>query len=363
MPRVCERLSETPAGDQSDRDDDAVDALSGILDAIHLRSIVWGNSQLSAPWGIRFPNSPSEFPPRFLPSRDRVPLSPEDRWPHPTGAFHVITRGDCLLEAGCLAAPIRLSAGDLVILLRGPAHVLRDSLSSPIRPLWEVHPPERARKHQGIIAGGSGTVTSMIHGVFFRGDTRSDSLLLGLPPVLHVQAGQGGAATWLKQTVDMLNFETTRFEPGAQSLINHLTQTLFIRAVRACLARVPAANTTWLQAILDPEIGTALGFIHDTPNAPWTVQSLADTVAISRSAFAARFTALLGQAPLQYLTGYRMRKAAEMLSSGQAQVKEVAIRVGYDSEAAFSKAFKRTMGIAPSLYRKDASGHLVDRSR
>ncbi len=334
--------------------DESVDALSGILDTIHLRSLVWGSSQLSAPWGIRFPQGPTDFPPQFLPPRDCIPLPPRDRWPCPTGAFHVITGGNCVLDAACLATPVPLAAGDLVILLRGPAHILRDSLSSPILPVWEIHPPERSRQRKGIIAGGGGTVTSMIHGVFFIGDPHDNRLLSDLPPLLHLQAGEGGGAAWLEDTVDMLNRETSRFEPGAQSVINHLTQTLFIRAVRAHLASLPAGGATWLRAIQDPEIGTAIGLIHDAPNAPWTVQSLADTVAISRSAFAARFTALLGQAPLQYLTGCRMRKAAEMLGSGQAPIKKVAIRVGYDSEAAFSKAFKRTMGIAPSLYRKDA---------
>ena len=274
--------------------------------------------------------------------------------PSPNGAFHVIIGGKCQLEVDNVPGPVELASGDLILMLRGPGHVLRDSSASPVRPVWEMLPPERLRRHEGIFGGGGGTVTTIVHGVFLCENQSGSRLLSALPPVLHLKAQEGRLSEWLESITQLLNVETSQHEPGAQAIINHLTQILFIRALRNHMRSPAAGQGNWLTAVLDPEIGVALGFIHYAPELPWTVASLADAVAISRSAFAARFSALVGEPPLQYLTGYRMQRAAEMLREGRLPIKEVAAKVGYESEAAFGKAFKRAMGMAPGYYRDHA---------
>lgn len=330
-----------------------MDVLSEVLESIRLKSLLWGISALSAPWGFRVPATLEEIPEQHRPKPPpEFPEIPEAvrRHRRPGGAFYVVTRGSCWLEVDG-EPPLPLAGGDLVVFTQRRRHQLRDALDSDVRPLWELLPFELMRKRAGIQIGGGGATTTLISG-WLRFEDRENRLLTALPPLIHVPGSEGKSQPWLDDTLRFLTHETTNYEPGAQSVINHLVQVLFIQAVRAHVSRLDAAKGNWLRAVLDPDIGQVLALIHAQPEAPWTVSSLAASVAMSRSAFAAKFTALVGEPPLAYLTSCRMQRAATMLSDGDAPVKRIATQVGYESEAAFSNAFKRSMDVSPGAYRK-----------
>jgi transcriptional regulator GlxA family with amidase domain len=173
-----------------------------------------------------------------------------------------------------------------------------------------------------------------------------------LPPVVHVRGDDGTAIQWLEASLQFVACEMASGQPGAETVVRRLADILFVQAVRAHLAQSGEGAKGWLRALVDPQIGEALGLIHAKPEEPWTVELLASRVAMSRSAFAARFTQLAGEPPLSYLTRWRMDKATRLLRTSNASIGEVAARVGYDAEAAFSKAFKRRIGMAPGAYRR-----------
>lgn len=156
---------------------------------------------------------------------------------------------------------------------------------------------------------------------------------------------------WLEANLQFVASEMASGLPGAQTVVSRLADILFVQAIRAYLAESGARSKGWLRGLLDPQIGHALALMHQRPEAPWTVQSLAADVGMSRSAFAARFTDLVEESPLVYLTRWRMSRASTLLR-GTSGIAEVATKVGYDAESAFSKAFKRWMGKAPGAYRR-----------
>jgi len=155
--------------------------------------------------------------------------------------------------------------------------------------------------------------------------------------------------------VQALASEMEEQAPGSEVVASRLAEVLFIQVLRAHIASGPKRNKGWLRAIFDPQMGTALSAIHDRVNTPWTVESLAEAAGMSRSAFAARFKELLGQTPLEYVTGWRMQKAMRLLEQREKKLIDVARSVGYESDAAFSKAFKRVIGANPSEYLRQNS--------
>jgi AraC-like DNA-binding protein len=329
----------------------AMDFLSEVLESVRLRCVVHSRNEFTAPWGFYFP---AEL--KGIPNASRIP-GPNESVPQGLGgSFYLITQGQCWLEVDDAGAPIQLGPGDLVVLTESRSHTLRDSPDSPVRPLWEILKPEHIQQRGGARYGGGGALTTFICGPFFSDDREHDRLFPALPPCIHLPRGAPGSPGWLPDLTRILIAETESFGPGSQGIIDHLAQVLFIQAIRHYVAALQPdgrdAPGNWLRAMFDPDIGQTLAKIHATPEVPWTVASLAQSVAMSRSAFAARFAELVGQPPLHYLTDYRMRKAAELLRNGRAAIKEIAGVVGYDSEAAFSHAFKRVFGVAPGAHRK-----------
>ena len=175
-----------------------------------------------------------------------------------------------------------------------------------------------------------------------------------LPPVVHVKGDAGTTVRWLEANLQFVASEMASGEPGFETIVSRLADILVVQAVRAHVAQTGGGCKGWLRALIDPQIGRALSLIHEKPEDDWTVESLASKVGMSRSAFAARFAQLVEEPPLTYLTRWRMQKASRLLETSPAGVAEVAKRVGYDAEAAFSKAFKRWIGVAPGAYRRRA---------
>jgi AraC-like DNA-binding protein len=188
---------------------------------------------------------------------------------------------------------------------------------------------------------------------FINGDY--NPLLAVLPPLIHVPSGREQLDEWLEPTLKMMAYEARHPRPGSETLIARLIDIILVQAVRLWVEDQPHNQGGWLGALRDPQIGPALGLIHREPQKGWSVSSLAREVAMSRSIFSAKFSSLVGEPPLTYLTRWRLWQASKLLADGNLSVSETALRVGYESEAAFSRAFKRHFGHSPVAYRR---GHV-----
>jgi AraC-like DNA-binding protein len=316
-----------------------MDVLTDVLNTVHLQSAVYFCTELTTPWGIRVPAQ-----------NDRA-------------IFYVMTRGSCYLETDTLKLPVSLAGGDLMMLSHGDAHILRDRLNSPIVPLEKlVKACSKCDPHRSIHHGGGGSLTAMVAGHFIFENKMSKSFLSTLPPLIHIHGEHGQVVPWLDTTLKWMAAETNSKNPGAQIMASRLTDMLFIQILRAHIAEHSGAcngKAGWLRAMADPHLGEAFELIHEQPNHPWTVAELASHVNMSRTAFAMRFTQLAGMPPLAYVTKWRMLKASDILRQSKATMTEIATNVGYESEASFSKAFKREMGVAPGTYRRDGQNGAV----
>jgi AraC-like DNA-binding protein len=312
-----------------------MDVLTDVLEGARMKSGLYGRLELTAPWGLSF---------------DRAA-------PH----FYVVTRGTCWLQANREGNPIQLGGGDLVFLPKGGRHAIKDAPSTPALPVEQAFGSgscDRAKEDAqpaGVVRyGGGGAATTLVAGYFSTENGARNLLFDSLPPVLHVQGDAGTTVRWLEANLQFIASEMASGEPGFETIVSRLADILVVQAVRAHVAQTGGGCKGWLRALIDPQIGRALSLIHEKPEDDWTVESLASKVGMSRSAFAARFAQLVEEPPLTYLTRWRMQKATRLLETSPAGVAEVARRVGYDAEAAFSKAFKRWIGVAPGAYRRTA---------
>lgn len=253
-------------------------------------------------------------------------------------------------------ASIHLQSGDLVILLDRVEHIICDRPSSKVANLDEVINIEPNQGYKQIAYGGGGIAAELVSGCFeLLGDRTLNPLLLALPPLLHLKNDRSLLVPWLEQTLQFIAAEIAIGQLGCQTVVARLMDILFIQVVRAYVNGLATERGNWLSALMDAEIGIALSLIHGYPEYPWTVATLAAKIPMSRSAFAARFSHLVGQPPLQYLTSWRMVKGAGLLQDSQLGIRAIGSQVGYESEVSFSKAFKRWAGIAPSFYRQQSS--------
>jgi AraC-like DNA-binding protein len=308
------------------RDAPATDVLADVLDTMRLATLMYGRFELDAPWGIQFPDVQN---------------------PH----IVVLARGSARLEVEGVEGAIALSAGDLALLPHGGRHTLRDAEGSPLHAL-EHGECQRARGVGAIRLGGDGARTCLVAGSFRLGAAPRTLLFEGLPRVIHVAADAPVTSPSLASTVQLLIAESASSSPGATVIMSRLADILLVQALRTHIAE-SQCHGHGLCALADPQIGKALSLIHERPSEPWTVESLATAVALSRSGFAARFSTLVGEPPLEYLARWRMTKAAQVLRESELSLSEVATAIGYQSEASFNRAFKRWGGVAPGAYRRD----------
>jgi AraC-like DNA-binding protein len=312
-----------------------MDVLTDVLETVRVVAACYGRLEATAPWGIR--------------------VRPGD-----DAKFHVVLEGHARLSVDGVDEAIELSAGDIVALPHGHAHSLSDDPSITAQPLEELLLCRPRGDSSVLRLGGGGQSSTIVSGRFRFEDRRNNPLLSVLPPVITLRGEMGKSVRWLEPTLKFIACEAQSGRPGSQTVIARLADVLFIQIVRGHLASLPLNGSGWLGALADAQIGSALGHIHQSPEQDWTVQSLASKVAMSRSAFASRFMRLVGEPPLSYVTRWRMQKAASMLRDGKQTLAAVAARVGYDSEAAFSKAFKRAVGSAPGAYRRALRGSSLE---
>ena len=316
-----------------------MDPITDIFRTMHVTAFGQHRLEATAPWGLIGGKQGEE---KTTPSSKKS--SPTD-----LAHFAMVSRGNCWLNAEGIPDPIPLTGGDCFLLARDTSIVMRDSLQTRPRSTFL----EIAAKAKGNVAhyGGGGAPATIVCGSlsFDRASLKPITQLL--PSFILIRADQAHTLA-LHNTMQALASEMAEQAPGSEVVATRLAEVLFIQVLRAHIASEPQRNQGWLRAIFDPQIGTALSAVHDKVNAPWTVDSLAATAGMSRSAFAARFKELLGQTPLEYVTEWRMQKAMQLLHQRDKKLIDVARSVGYESDAAFSKAFKRVVGANPGEYLK-----------
>ncbi len=331
-----------------------MDQLSTLLETVRFRSILWCNNELTSPWGIEMPGTLDDVPETIRPQMpwERLP-DYQNRAPAVGGQFYVVLQGAAFVKIGGVAEAIPVAAGDLVMVFPGgQKHSVCDAPETPAKPVWDVRP--LGPKHDGEMFryGGGGALTKMMYGAYLIDDDQTSRLLSVLPAYIKVPGENGRPVAWVEDTLRLLHHEQNPCGRGTIAVNSVIARFIFVQVIRSFIAELPSGSESWLKAFLDPTIGPTLGFIHLRPEAPWTVDALAKAACMSRSTFAARFTELVGQSPLQYVTACRMQKARDLLGDIHISIKETASLVGYGSEAAFSTAFKRTTGLSPYAYKK-----------
>ena len=300
--------------------------LDNLLRSIRLRSSIYIRPEFRAPWAFSLGDSGT--------------------------AFHIVASGKCWLEVKGVSEPVRLSAGDFVVMPRGDLHFMRDAPTTRAVNFFDLLNKHVPDKHGAFCAGGKGPITRLVCGGMEFENSATDPLLAVLPPFIHVKRSGRNAAPWLKAMVMHVLEELGSGRAGASAVVTRLADILFIQAVREYLdENVETAESGWLAALRDHQIGRALALLHDQPHQPWTVAMLAHNVALSRSAFAAKFTELVGEPPLHYLTRLRLNAASTRLRATNEKLTAIALGVGYESVAAFARAFKRNVGMTPGVYR------------
>ncbi|MCB9764035.1 MAG: AraC family transcriptional regulator [Alphaproteobacteria bacterium] len=303
-----------------------MDTLSDILSTIRVDGSLFSRAALSAPWSV------------FTP-----PLS--------SAIFHVVLRGSGwvrLLDG----TEEPWSAGDLILLPHGDHHEMCSEPGVKSLNIGTLAGPRGADGLACVQHGGGGPTTSLLCGTFRFGPDGRAFLLERLPRLLVVRGHAGPTARWLDHTLQLMADEVNGGQPGADLLVSRLADILFVQVLRGWSRQQPEG---WLGALNDPQLGRALGLIHSEPGAPWTTDTLARRAGLSRSALYNRFQEQLGEPPRSYLTRWRMVLARRALRGGELGMAEVAEQVGYGSEAAFSRAFKRSVGESPAAWRRQAA--------
>jgi AraC-like DNA-binding protein len=304
------------------------DALSSVLLDLHLSGTFFCNSEFAKPWALE------------IPERDFA-------------SFHFVAKGDCWLQLprkGQRSETVELHPGDLVLIPRSPRQVFSSDKLKKGTPLDEL-PAFRLGDFASALRVGNAEARWLVvcGGVRFEGFAAT-SLVNLLPELVVLRSA--GADPIVASALEAMRQESEAARPGSATLMTRLADVVVIHAIRAWIEGVNP-NTGWLAALRDPQIGRAMAEVHQRPEEAWSVDAMAGLAHLSRSRFSQRFSQLVGEAPMQYVTKVRMRRARELLRSERLTIAELATRFGYDSEPAFARAFKRHTGIAPGSVRRE----------
>ncbi len=320
------------------------DVLTEVLSAVRLTGSVFFDVTAAAPWVAEAPPS-AQIAEAVRPGAQHAI------------EYHVVTRGSCWISIvdGAPFEPIQLLEGDIAVIPHGEPHVVSSAPWMRAQPDVASHqrPKDDSDLPFKLWTGAEGEADAHLMCGFFTCDVRPFNPLLGaLPRFMRIGRGTSAATdALLEHFLRLASTDNAEKRAGAQSVLNKLSELLFIEAIRAYIDQLSSANTGWLSGLRDPLVGRALSLLHAQPARPWTLDELAAECGASRSALGGRFTQLMGYPPIQYLTRWRMQLAARRLNERGAKVAAVAQEVGYDSEAAFSRAFKRYSGQSPSEWR------------
>lgn len=317
-----------------------MDALSQTLGVVHLVGAIFINARFTAPWCYQSPRADSVAP-LLEPDAQRVVI------------FHLITEGECYVELD-KQPPLLLTAGDVVIFPQGDAH--RMSSQPGLAPAKGGRlAAVLSRRPRQLNYGGGGPATRLVCG-YQACDTRLAGMLLaGLPPLVKVNVRGSSAGIWLESSVRYALAEARSPRPGGAGVLAKLAEVLFIEVLRLYMSEQSEGRTGWLAGVRDRIVGAALNSLHKSPAQAWTLEELARAAGTSRSVLAQRFQQLVCSSPMQYLAQWRMQLAANLLRRSNASLAHIAEQVGYQTDTAFSRAFRREFGCPPAAWRRSQS--------
>ena len=303
------------------------DPLGEALHLLRLTGCVYARSELTAPWGVDLPPLEGHM------------------------MFHIVTAGRCWLESDG-NDPVLLERGSLALVPHGFGHRLVDEREREAISFFDLPVEQVTERYERLTWGGGGELCRLICVVVRFDHAAAERLVDALPPVLHVDAWDGGDDRWLADTLRFIAREAEALRPGGETVITRLADILVIQMVRHWIETTADVDQGWLAALRDGQLGRAIAAIHRDPGTDWTLESLAQTAAMSRSAFAARFTQVVGEPAMRYLTRWRLQLARTALRETTDTLPTISERFGYRSEAAFCRAFKREFGVSPGTDRK-----------
>ena len=267
--------------------------------------------------------------------------------------LHVVTSGQCWLEVEGTPSRV-LQPGDLALVPHGKGHQMASEPGMVGAKLFDIDREQVSERYEILQLGGGGAQTTAVCGLFQFDHPAAHHLITLLPGLITIEASHSPDADWIKSVLHVMAAEARVLRPGGETVITRLADILVIHAIRSWIAQDPAAQTGWLGALQDKQIGRVISLIHREPARPWTLESMAADAAMSRSAFAARFTELVGESAMHYVTRWRMHMALTLLREDDAPIGDLSRRLGYESEAAFSRAFKRYIGVSPGAARRNS---------
>jgi AraC-like DNA-binding protein len=324
-----------------------LDPLSDVLRTVRLTGALFFAWDASWPFSTPVPDGRA-FAPIILPGAQQIV------------SYHIVTEGTCW---GAMHGepPLQLQAGDVLLIPHGDPYVMANaanacSAAGAVEPTLAFFRRMAAGELPIVVAdGGGGPQTTRVICGFLGCDVRPfNPMLAALPRMVRVRPPADAANYRLRSLVDYALAEVRQPRPGSRGTLVRLSELLFVEVLRRWLTALPESESGWLAGLRDPIVGRALLLLHRKPAQPWSLQALAGEVGISRSRLAECFTRCVGQPPMQYLASWRLQLAARLLVDGSAQVAAVAREIGYESEAAFSRAFKRLVGVSPAQWRDQA---------
>jgi AraC-like DNA-binding protein len=306
-----------------------VDQVGEALHLLRMSGSFYCRSEFTAPWALQLP----AFEDCLM--------------------FHAVTSGRCWLEVEGAEGRL-LHTGDFALVPHGEGHRLSSERGVAAAKLFDLPRELVSERYEVLRHGGGGEAATVVCGVVRFEHQAAHRLVSLLPKMIVVEASSPPYTDWIQSALRFMAAEAKTLLPGGETVITRLSDILVVQAIRSWIARDPAARTGWLGALQDRQIGRALAQIHRDPARAWTVASLATEVAMSRSALAARFTELVGEPVMHYVARWRMHLALSQLKEEGTSVSELAARLGYQSEAAFSRAFKRFIGVSPGAVRRES---------
>jgi AraC-like DNA-binding protein len=313
------------------------------LRVTHLTGGVFLHAEFFAPWCIAARVSPEHCAPALGPASHLI-------------IYHYVVEGDLRIRVeGEDGEGLVIGAGEVVLLPRNDLHLIGSDLSLPPVAGSDIIQPPKNGGLFSIRHGGPGGCTRMICGFLGCASAEGNPVLSTLPPLLKLNVEQGGAAEWIRSTFQYAADEVAAGRPGSETVLAKLSELLFVETVRRYAEALPDGQTGWLAGLREPHVARALALLHREIARRWTVDDLGREVGLSRSALADRFIRLIGVPPMHYLASWRMQVATQTLRNTSASLAQVAEIVGYESEAAFSRAFKKAFGAAPATWRRSNS--------